>query len=161
MLLWLWVGLLGQHLPTHPTDPGAPIPMALVGDLAGKPLELKSFRGKPLLLNLWATWCGPCRRELPVLVEVARKYPALQVVALSTEQDRELVARTAERLQLPFTVLYDPEDVTPLAFLTPVIPATFLYDAEGRLVWHASRVIPADDPELRAAIVQVLTPKTP
>lgn len=159
MIALLWVALFGQYLPVHPTDPGAPIPTALVADLSGKALELKTFRGKPLLLNLWATWCGPCRRELPVLVELHRKHPGLQVVALSTEQDRALVEKTAQAFGLPFTVLYDPEDVTPLAFLTPIIPSTFLYDAEGRLVWFTSQVIPADDPRLRAAIEQVLAPQ--
>lgn len=159
MMLALLIALLGQLQPVHPTDPGAPIPTALVSDLAGKSLELKSFRGKPLLLNLWASWCAPCKRELPALAELHRRHPGLQVVALSTEQDREAVERAAQRLQLPFTVLYDPEDVTPLAFLTPVIPTTFLYDAEGRLVWFAARVIPADDPDLTAAIEKVLAPK--
>jgi len=153
--------LLAPTLPTRPDAVGAPIPVALVGDLAGKSLELKTFRGKPLLINLWATWCRPCTRELPVLAEVARLYPGLQVVALSTEQDRVPVQRMAERLLLPFTVLYDPEEVVSNAFLALTIPATFVYDAEGHLLWHAARPLVGDDPELKAALDLALLPRLP
>ncbi|MGA7244480.1 MAG: TlpA disulfide reductase family protein, partial [Terracidiphilus sp.] len=76
-------------------------------DLSGRRIDLKTYRGKVVLLNFWATWCASCQVELPQFVEWQKKYGAqgLQILAISMDDGPELVRRTAGRLHLDFPVL--------------------------------------------------------
>ncbi|MEZ4467761.1 MAG: TlpA disulfide reductase family protein [bacterium] len=160
LLLVPVAGRTGGELPTMVADPGAigaPLPVMLAADMDGNPAELKQFIGKPLLLSLWASWCAPCKQELPILEELHQVWGprGLQVVGLSIEADRAVVRRAATAFGLTFPVLHDAEQVVEFTFLTTQIPATRLYDRAGRLVWRG-RGVRGDDPELRAAIERVL-----
>ncbi len=59
---------------------------------SGQEMRLSSLRGKPVLLNFWATWCGPCRAEIPKLNELAQKYPKLTIIGVNVAEDRDLIA---------------------------------------------------------------------
>src|SRR5215831_3886047 len=76
-----------------------PAPRFRVTDLEGKPISLDEAKGKIVLLNFWATWCGPCRAEIPDLVELQKKYKdQLQIIALATDEDEPSeVKRFAEK----------------------------------------------------------------
>jgi thiol-disulfide isomerase/thioredoxin len=58
---------------------------------SGQEMRLSSLRGKPVLLNFWATWCGPCRAEIPKLNELAQKYPKLTIIGVNVAEDRDLI----------------------------------------------------------------------
>ena len=118
---------------------GAPAPDVTFEDPYGRPARLADFRGRPVLINLWATWCGPCVVEMPSLDALAvREGDALQVLALSQDMEgRQKVsdffaARQFSRLE-PYL---DGE----LRFMTSLgvdtLPTTILYDAEGVEVWR-------------------------
>jgi thiol-disulfide isomerase/thioredoxin len=111
----------------------------LAPDLEFQPATLADFRGKPLLLNLWATWCAPCVKELPTLDALAaREGERLQVVTLSQDMDgREKVE--AFLAQGKFGRLegwLDPEMKMMGALGVSTLPTTILYDAEGREIWR-------------------------
>lgn len=109
-------------------------------DPGGRKTTLAAFRGKPVLLNLWATWCIPCRAEMPTLDALAgRKGAALPVITLSQDmKGRELVdpyfARSGFRHLKPWT---DPDMAFSLG-MNANLPTTILYDAAGREVWRVS-----------------------
>ena len=109
-------------------------------DPDGKTVTLASFKGKPLLVNLWATWCGPCVREMPTLEKVAeRAGDKLKVLTVS--QDREGIDIGATFTKGGFKLLEryrDPENKLGFAFSTGVLPTTVLYDAEGKEVWRVT-----------------------
>lgn len=109
-------------------------------DPAGKPVTLAAFRGKPLLVNLWATWCAPCIREMPMLDRLAqREKGKLQVLAIS--QDLDGAAKvTPFFAKAQFTALqpYLDPDVRFSTGYGVNLPTTILYDAEGREVWRVS-----------------------
>jgi thiol-disulfide isomerase/thioredoxin len=118
---------------------GTPAPGAVFEDPYGRPARLADFRGRPVLVNLWATWCGPCVVEMPSLDALAaREGEALQVLALSQDSDgrRKVTdffgARGFRRLE-PYL---DPQ----LGFMTALgvdtLPTTILYDADGVEVWR-------------------------
>ncbi|MDP1027903.1 TlpA disulfide reductase family protein [Sphingomonas sp. KR1UV-12] len=106
-------------------------------DPAGKPVTLAAWRGKPVLLNLWATWCGPCVKELPTLDALAvREAGKLAVVTLSQDMDPAKVAPFfAERKFKALKAYTDPK----MAWVPAVannLPTSILYDAQGKEVWR-------------------------
>ena len=100
---------------------------------------MAAFRGKPTLVNLWATWCAPCIVEMPALDALAaREGEALNVVALSQDLDgRAAVTRFfAERGFRELEANLDPQMQFMTALGLGTLPTTILYDAEGREVWR-------------------------
>lgn len=113
-------------------------------DPAGKPVTLADFKGKPVLVNLWATWCGPCVREMPTLEHIAdRAGDRLKVLTVSQDMAGVDIGPTWTKGGYKLLEKYrDPENKLGFAFSTGMLPTTVLYDAEGKEVW---RVIGAMD----------------
>ena len=107
-------------------------------DPSGEPASFADFRGKPLLVNLWATWCAPCIAEMPTLDALAAREQGLQVLALSQDLDgREKVDAFFEQRKFRKLEAYiDPEIAAMAALKVQTLPTTILYDAEGREVWR-------------------------
>jgi peroxiredoxin len=96
-------------------------------------VSLSSLRGKPVLLNFWATWCGPCRIEMPFIEEVheQRAGQGLVVLAVNVQESPDAVKRFIEGNGFTFPVLLSPGSDVPLAYNVRGIPATFFIDADG------------------------------
>lgn len=105
----------------------------------GGPATLTKFRGKPLLVNLWATWCAPCIAEMPALDELAaREQGRLQVIVVSQDMAGQRVvdahfAKYKYKLLQPYL---DKDNVLPLALKTETLPTTIFYDAAGNEQWR-------------------------
>ncbi len=102
--------------------------------LDGKTYTLAGLKGRVVLLNFWATWCPPCRKEMPDMEKLYREYESkgLTVLAVSDE-DRETVERFLAKTSYTFPILLDPGRKVNDAFMVEGIPKTFLFDREGRL----------------------------
>lgn len=118
---------------------GTPAPAATFEDPEGRPVNLAVFRGRPLLVNFWATWCGPCVIEMPSLDALAaREGDGLRVLTISQDLDgRQKVsdffaARRFVRLE-PYL---DPQMGLMPALGIDTLPTTILYDASGEEVWR-------------------------
>jgi thiol-disulfide isomerase/thioredoxin len=95
--------------PTTEAAPAAPPAVATLPDfslanLAGEQQSIRSWPGKPLLINFWATWCGPCLREIPMLKELQASRPDLQVVGIAIDKP-DLVAKFADDMQFNYAIL--------------------------------------------------------
>lgn len=118
---------------------GSPAPEAAFVAPDGRPARLADFRGRPVLVNLWATWCAPCVAEMPALDRLAQRAGD-GLVVLTVSQDlegRRVVNPFFERGQFrrlqPYT---DPRNELPLALGAAGLPMSILYDASGREVWR-------------------------
>ena len=108
-------------------------------DPDGEPASLADFRGKPLLVNLWATWCAPCIAELPTLDALAqREGDRLQVLTISQDLDGREKIETffRERGYKALGTWLDPDLELMAALDAKQLPTTILYDANGREVWR-------------------------
>lgn len=118
---------------------GTAAPTTQFEDPQGRPTSLAAFRGRPLLVNLWATWCGPCVVEMPALDRLAAaQRDRIQVLALSQDSEgRELVTRFfAQRNFTALQPFLDPRLDIMMALRVDTLPTTILYDAQGREVWR-------------------------
>lgn len=111
------------------------LPDMAVQTLAGEPVLLSKYQGTPLVVNIWATWCPPCRREMPVLAEAANKNPGVTFLFINQGEAREDVARwlASQDLELEH-VLLDVFSRSGTELGARGLPTTLFFGAEGRLV---------------------------
>jgi peroxiredoxin len=102
-------------------------------DVRGKSWNLKSMRGKVVLLNFWATWCPPCRKEVPDLSELYMRFPDMVILSISDEEAATVKLFLAEQ-KISYPVLLDPGHKVKDLFLVTSLPSSFVFDREGRLV---------------------------
>jgi thiol-disulfide isomerase/thioredoxin len=102
----------------------------------GGTVSLAAARGKVVLLNFWATWCGPCRMEVPDLVEMQKKYPErLQVIGLVVDdEDQDAVRAFAKRYAINYPIAMATSEMRIRFGGVPALPTTFVIDAQGRVV---------------------------
>lgn len=136
------------------------IPAVAFTDAKGERLSLASFRGHPVLLNLWATWCGPCVQELPALARLARAIPDLKIVAVSEGQD-SVTATTAFLKAHGAGALATYRD-SDHAFLAAMgafgLPLSALIAPDGRERARAIGPAQWDDPQAVAWLKATITP---
>ncbi|MBX7235778.1 MAG: TlpA family protein disulfide reductase [Caldilineales bacterium] len=105
----------------------------------GSTARLSDYRGRPLILNFWATWCPPCRQEMPDLVRVyeAHKAEGLVVIALNESEGHEQVSGFVEEFGMTMPVVIDPQGDVMQAFKTQSLPSSFFIDRDGvvRVRW--------------------------
>jgi thiol-disulfide isomerase/thioredoxin len=117
---------------------GQPTPDIELMDVDNEPATLADAKGKPLLVNIWATWCAPCVKELPTLQALAAQKGAMRVIAVSQDMaPRGSVDAFLDKNKLAdLEVWHDPKMALSSASGAEVLPTTILYDAEGREVWR-------------------------
>lgn len=111
-------------------------PGFVLKDLQGKPFSLEEAKGKVVLLNFWATWCGPCRAEVPDLVDLQKRYAdKLEIIALATEEDdADEVKRFVLHSGINYRVAMASDDVVHAYGGIAALPTSFVIDAQGRVV---------------------------
>ena len=116
--------------------PGPPAPALDIPDLEGRTASLDQYRGRPLVINFWASWCEPCQREMPSLVRLNETLApgGLSIVAVSIDTNRSAVDAFLNRRPLPMRVLLDPRHAAADRFGVGLIPASFVVDSEGRVL---------------------------
>ena len=119
-----------EPLPVPSLD--APAPDFELLSLTGESIQLEDYRGKFILLNFWATWCAPCRLEMPIFQSSYDNYAGkVIVVAVNNAEDPEDVRAFIDEFELTFVVLLDPEAEVQHLYQVYGYPTTFVIDHEG------------------------------
>jgi peroxiredoxin len=150
-----------KKLGIEKTEKSIPAPDFTLEDLSGKRIGLKSFRGKVVFLNFWATWCIPCRQEMPAMEKLHRdfKKTGLEVVAVNFRETRKEVRKFFDELGLTFTVLLDKEGKVSEEYGAWSLPLSYFINRKGEF---AGKVIGArewDSKDSRALFKGLLDEK--
>lgn len=140
---------------------GDPMRNFEVTNIDGTPFTFAEMKGKPVLLNLWATWCGPCRAEIPELQRLHEEHEAdgFAVLGVSVDEPgakQEIESFLAER-NVTYPNVHDPEAKVADMFNAFALPTSVLIDRNGTVVWKKIGIIRFEDPELRKAMATVMS----
>lgn len=99
----------------------------------GKNIKLSELRGEVVMLNFWASWCGPCRKEMPLLEKIHKKYKKLgfTLLGVNVEQDTRAAKRYLKDVKVSFPILFDPANKTSKLYNVSAMPTTILIDRNG------------------------------
>src|SRR5690554_901889 len=131
--------LLSQQTTVETCNPASqasiPLPDLQLVTLEERPARLSAYLGQPVVLNLWATWCPPCRREMPVLEQAQTAFPDVAFVLVNQGEDAQQAMSFLESEGLKLTdVLLDPASEAMRTLKTGGLPTTFFFDEKGQMV---------------------------
>jgi thiol-disulfide isomerase/thioredoxin len=130
---------------------GKKTPRYSARSLDGKPVSLSELKGRVVLLNVWATWCGPCRNEMPELAKLHQRHEraGLSVIGISVDEAGAdtRVRDVVSKLALPYPIWRDPEDRASRVFDGAALPVTVIVDRSGKIAFHQVGVVPIDQLE--------------
>lgn len=142
--------LVGQEAPAFELP-------AVLNAVDGRPqLTLASLRGKAVVLDFWATWCGPCRAEAPILDRLSQRYRdrGLVVVGVNTNEEQGFAEAYAQKVGLTYPIVYDTRSSAASAYGVSSFPTLVVVNREGKV--SAVRIGATDDAELDRLVRQVL-----
>jgi cytochrome c biogenesis protein CcmG, thiol:disulfide interchange protein DsbE len=130
---------------------------------SGQTVSLSSLKGKVVFLNVWATWCGPCREEMPSMETLYDELKSNKdFVMLAVSQDtkgKSVVVPYVEKNGYHFKILLDPENKVGESYSVSGVPETFIIDRNGRIVAHHMGAFDWSRPDVKEALQQLLSSK--
>jgi peroxiredoxin len=163
--LWflIFCGLLSLSSNTFANTPGevlvgAYLPNATLNGFSGNSKKLSAYRGKPLIINVWASWCGPCGEEIDSLERLSRRFGGkqLNVIGISTDDDASAAEAFIKESKLTFTNYLDSNVRLENMLGANTIPLTLLIDSQGRIIEKVRGYHEWDSPETIKVINQKL-----
>ena len=132
-----------------------------IKDLNGNVLDVKDLKGKTIFLNLWATWCGPCRMEMPSIQnlynQVDKEKIMFIMLSIDRQSDIEKIRSYIKDKEYTFPV-YTPASLLPNQLQVGMIPSTFVVDSTGRIVASEKGAANYDTPEFKAFLEKLIQP---
>jgi len=152
-----------QLLGLQPPKEAVEAPDFSLKDLNGRTVRLTDFRGKVVFLNFFATWCVPCRLEMPAMERLHRDFKdkGLVVLAVDIQEGAKTVRPFVQELKLSFPALLDGDGSVAIMYSVRPVPATYLISRDGRIVWRAFGAREWDNRDSRQYFSQLLTGRNP
>ena len=139
-------------------DAAGPAPAFTLTGLSGQPAALSQYKGQVVMVNFWATWCGPCQQELPLLDQMYKKYkPAgFTLLGVNVDKDAPTVKALLARKPVSFPVLLDPANQVSKAYHVEEMPSSVIIDRKGEIRYIHRGYRPGDENEYQDRIRQLI-----
>lgn len=137
---------------------GGPAPALALNDIDGRAHRLSDYRGQVILVNFWATWCEPCREEMPSIQNLKEKLAGkpFAVLAVNLDEPESRIRRYLSQANVDFAVLLDPEGRAAKAWKARILPASFVIGPDGRVRYSVVGEINWSDPQVVSRIAELL-----
>ena len=139
-------------------DVSGPAPAFTLTTLAGQPSGLNAYKGQVVMVNFWATWCGPCQQEMPLLDQMYKKYkPAgFTLIGVNVDKEAPAVKQLLERKPVSFPVLLDPANQVSKAYHVDEMPSSVIIDRKGQIRYIHRGYKPGDENDYQDRIRQLI-----
>src|ERR1700751_4003378 len=140
---------LSVALPALAGTPTAPAPAFTLGSRSGQEVSLAQYKGQVVMINFWASWCGPCRQEMPLLESIYRKYGRMGFTLLggNVEPDSQAANEWLKQTPVSFPILYDKDSKVSKLYDVAGMPSTVIIDRSGKLRMLHRGYKPGDENE--------------
>lgn len=154
LFAWMLLAPLGAAAQALAPWPGGATPPLELFALDGRSHRLADYRGRVVLVNFWATWCAPCRAEMPSIERLrhALDKDPFAVLAVNVGEDAATVRAFADRVSMNFPLLLDPDTQATRAWRARALPMTFIVGPEGRIRYQALGERDWADAEIRSTL---------
>jgi thiol-disulfide isomerase/thioredoxin len=117
--------------------PAGPAPVFNLDSMAGKAVSLDQYKGQVVMINFWASWCGPCRTEMPILEKLHAKYKAMgfTMIGVNVEPDSQLAVNWLKSTPVTFPILFDTKSEVSKLYQVTGMPSTVIIDRKGNMRW--------------------------
>ncbi|MFI0374842.1 MAG: TlpA family protein disulfide reductase [Candidatus Thiodiazotropha sp.] len=124
----------------------------------GVNIKLSELRGQVVMVNFWASWCGPCRQEMPLLQQLFDRYQSLgfSLLGVNVDEDRAAADKMLRDVPVSFPILYDDRSKVSKQYQVKAMPSTFMVDRDGRLRYLHKGYKPGYEEEYQQQIRQLL-----
>ncbi len=125
---------------------------------SGKNLQLSEQRGQVIMLNFWASWCGPCRKEMPYLEALYKKYKHLgfTVWGLNVDENSNNAKTLLDEIKVSFPILFDPKNKIPEKYELEAMPSTYMIDRDGKIRFAHQGYLPGYEQTYEKQIKQLV-----
>jgi thiol-disulfide isomerase/thioredoxin len=136
-------------LPAVASDPTGPAPEFILPAKGGSQLDLAKYKGQVVMINFWASWCGPCRQEMPLLEDIYKKYNKLgfTLIGVNVEPDSKAADDWLKQTPVSFPVGYDKDSKVSRLYDVSGMPSTVIIDRKGNLRFLHHGYKPGDESE--------------
>jgi len=157
-----WLSILFACLLLFGTANGANIqgkaPNFTLKSNSGKNIKLSELRGQVVLLNFWASWCGPCRQEMPLLEKLQQRYSALgfTVLGVNVEEDSSKAKTLLKDIPVSFPILFDTQNTVSEQYKVSAMPSTVMIDRNGNMRYLHKGYKPGDEAQYKKWVKQLI-----
>ena len=140
---------LAISLPGLAGPPGGPAPQFTLASRGGPQVSLAQYKGQVVMINFWASWCGPCRQEMPLLESIYKKYHKLgfTMLGVNVEPDSQAANEWLKATPVSFPILYDTESKVSKLYDVAGMPTSVIIDRAGKVRMVHSSYRPGDENE--------------
>ncbi|MEN8179359.1 MAG: TlpA disulfide reductase family protein [Pseudomonadota bacterium] len=135
-----------------------PAPDFTLKSLSGENLKLSELRGEVVMVNFWASWCGPCRQEMPLLDQLYKRYQPMgfTILGVNVEEDAGVAKKVLQELPVSFPILFDQTNKISELYQVSAMPSTFLVDRDGKLRYLHKGYQPGYEEQYQAQIRELI-----
>ena len=135
-----------------------PAPDFTLKSLGGENLKLSEFRGDVILINFWASWCGPCRQEMPLLDALYQRYNPIgfTILGINVENDSEQAMKLLKEMPVSFPILFDTQNTVSKLYNLVGMPSTMIVDRDGNIRYQHFAYLPGYEKKYEEQIKELI-----